>query len=118
MFGQGDTRLGQEVRDRVIRRRRSREAKAKGIADKAKKKMCELAEEMEEIKWDMEQDPSFPLEVKELEKLVRWKTQKGDGKLPKLKTDLERRWEEIIGQDSLQISLYNMEDVRTRTIRP
>ena len=98
----------------MIRRRRSREAKAKGIADKAKKKMCELAEEMEEIKWDMEQDPSFPLEVKELEKLVRWKTQKGDGKLPKLKADLERSGEEIKGRKPPQISPYNTEDEKDK----
>ena len=110
VFGQGDARLGPEVRDEVIRRRRAREAKAKRIADKAKKKLRELAEEVEEIKWDMEQDPSFPLEVKELEKLVRWKTRKGDGKLPKLKTDLERRWEEIKGRELPQISPHNTED--------
>ena len=77
-----------EVRDEVIRRRRAREAKAKGIADKAKKKLRELAEKVEEIKWDTEKDPSFPLGVKELEKLVRWKMQKGNEKLPKLKADL------------------------------
>ena len=74
IFGQGDARLSPEVRDEVIRRRRTREAKAKGIVDKAKKKLRNLAEEAEEIKWNMEQDPSFPLGVKDLEKLVRWKT--------------------------------------------
>ena len=47
MFGQGDGRLGPEVRDEVIRRRMAREAKAEGIAEKAKKNMRELAEEME-----------------------------------------------------------------------
>ena len=49
----------------MIRRRRAREGKAKGIADKAKKKLRELAEEVEEIKWDTEQDPLFSLGVKE-----------------------------------------------------
>ena len=50
VFGQGDARFCPEVRDEVIRRRRAREAKAEGIADKAKKKLRDLAEEAEEIK--------------------------------------------------------------------
>ena len=110
VFGQGDARLSPELRDELIRRRRAKEAKAEGIADKAKKKLRALVEEVEKIKWDMEQDPSFPLGVKELEKLVQWRTRKGDGKLPKLKADLERRWEEIKGRESPQISPYNTED--------
>ena len=76
VFGPGDARLGPEVRDEVIRRRRAREAKAKAIVDNVKKKLRELAAEVDKIKDEME-EPSFRLGVKHLEKLVRWKTRKG-----------------------------------------
>ena len=39
----------------------------------------------------------FTLRVKHLKNMVRWKTQKGDEKLPKKKADLQQRWEEIKG---------------------
>ena len=88
VFGPGDARLGPEVRDEVIRRRRKREAKAKSIVDNTKKKLRELAAEVDEIKDEME-EPSFRLGVKHLEKLVRWKTRKDNEKLPsKKKADL------------------------------
>ena len=47
VFGPGDARLGPEVRDEVIRRRRAREEKAKAVVDNAKKKLRELAWEVE-----------------------------------------------------------------------
>ena len=74
VFGQGDARLGPEVRDEMIRRQRAREAKAKGIADKAKKKLRELAEEVEEIKWDMEQEVGTMEDAKR-----RWKVTQAKG---------------------------------------
>ena len=49
-----------------------------------KNKLRELAAEVDKIKDEME-EPSFRLGVKHLEKLVRWKTQKGDEKLPSKK---------------------------------
>ena len=52
--------------------------------DNAKKKLRELAAEVEKIKDEME-EPSFRMGVKHLEKLVRWKTRKDDEKLPSKK---------------------------------
>ena len=73
----------------VIRRRRARDAKAKAIVDKAKKKLRELTAEVDKIK-DKMGEPSFRLGVKHIEKLMRWKTRKGNEKLPsKRKADLQ-----------------------------
>ena len=110
VFGPGDARLGPEVRDEVIRRRRAREEKAKAVVDNAKKKLRELVWEVEKIKDEME-EPSFRMGVKHLEKLVRWKTRKGDEKLPsKKRADLQQRWDAIKGRESPHISPYNSDD--------
>ena len=51
------------------------------------------------------------LGVKHLETLVQQKTQKRDEKLSKAKkADLKRRWEEIKGRESPQVSPYNTEN--------
>ena len=65
---------------------------------------------MDKIKDEME-EPSFKLGVKHLEKLVRWKTRKGDEKLPsKGKADLQQRWDAIKGWESPHISPHNSDD--------
>ena len=75
--------------------------------DNAKKKLRELAAEVDKIKDEME-EPSFRLGVKHLENLVRWKTRKDDEKLPsKRKADLQQRLDAIKGQESPHISPYN-----------
>ena len=93
-----------EVRDEVINRHRKKEAKAKAIEEKGKKKLQELAAEVIKIREEME-EPSYHLGVKHLEKLVQWKTQKGNKKLTsKKRADLLQRLNIIKEQESPHIS--------------
>ena len=57
------------------------------------------------------EEPSFRLGVKHLKKLVRWKTRKGNEKLPsKKRADLLQRWNDIKGRESPHISPCNSGD--------
>ena len=88
----------------VIRRRESKEAKEKATIDKKKKQLRLLAAEVVKIREEME-EPQFKLLKRHLEKLVRWKSRKGDEKLPsKKKEGLQKSWNKIKDWESPHVS--------------
>ena len=68
--------------------------------------MRELAAKVADIRDEMA-DPSFSMLNRHLETLIRYKTQKGDKKLPTKKAEMEQRWNEIKGRQSPHVSPYN-----------
>ena len=53
VFGNGNGRLGAEVRDEVIRRNEARKEKEAGVVSRKKMKLRELISRVKEIKDDM-----------------------------------------------------------------
>ena len=106
VFGLGDGVLGIQVRDEVIRRNDTRKAKAKATEANNKKKVRELAAKVGDIRDEMA-DPSFNMLNRHLETLIRYKTRKGDKKLPTKKAEMQQRWNEIKGRQSPHVSPYN-----------
>ena len=105
VFGQGDAKLGPEVRDRVISLNAERRDKEEAKANRKKDKMRELADAVQSIRYHQETDPSFILRVTHLEKLVRWKRNKDDSPLKsKRKEHLLERWEKTKGRRSPHVS--------------
>ena len=88
VFGRGDGVLGIQVRDEVIRRNAARKEKAKATEANNKKKVKELVAKVVDI-WDKVAEPSFVMLSRHVETLIRYKTRKGDMKLPpKKKADM------------------------------
>ena len=106
VFRRGDGVLGIQVRDEVIRRNDARKAKAKATEANNKRKVRELAAKVADIRDEMA-DPSFSMLSRHLATLIRYKTQKGDKKLPTKKAEMEQRWNEIKGRQSPHVSPYN-----------
>ena len=84
----------------------ARKAKAKATEANNKRKVRELAAKVADIRDEMA-DPSFSMLNRHLETLIRYKTQKGDKKLPTKKAEMEQRWNEIKGRQSPHVSPYN-----------
>ena len=106
VFGLGDGVLDIQVRDEVIRRNDARKAKVKATEANNKKKVRELVAKVGDIRDEMA-DPSFNMLNRHLETLIRYKTRKGDKKLPTKKADMWQRWNKIKGQQSPHVSPYN-----------
>ena len=62
-----------------------------------KKKVRELAAKVADIRDEMA-DPSFSMMNRHLETLIRYKTRKGDNKLPTKKAEMLQRWSETRDQ--------------------
>ena len=107
VFGRGDGVFGIQIRDEVIHRNATRKAKAKATKANNKKNVRELAAKVDDIRDEMA-SPPFVMLNKHLETLIRYKTRKGDKKLPsKKKTDILQRWNKIKGRQSPHVSPYN-----------
>ena len=101
---------GPLVRDEVIRRNEARKNKIATTAANDKKKLHKLVTEVEEIRHKQATEQSFTLLNRHLEKLIQWKKQKGDAKMPSKKVDLLKRWRETKGRQSPHIIPYSFDD--------
>ncbi len=82
VFGHGNGRLGEEVRDKVIRRSKARKDKEAAVESRKKMKLRELILSAKVIK-DKMKSKKFKLTGKDLFVLVRYKCMKGDQPMPK-----------------------------------
>ena len=93
VFGNGNGRLGAEVRDEVIRRNEARKEKEAGVVSRKKMKLRELISRVKEIKDDM-----------------KGKNYKLTAAIPSGKAALLARWNETKHRLSLRCSPNNSDD--------
>ena len=93
VFGNGNGRLGAEVRDEVIRRNEARKKKEAGIVLRKKMKLQELISRVKVIKDEMKGN-NYKLIIDKLRLLVTYKKTKEDAAIPSGKAALLTRWNE------------------------
>ena len=109
VFGNGNGRLGAEVRDEVIRRNEARKEKEAGVVSRKKMKLRELISRVKEIKDDMK-GKNYKLTVDKLCLLVTYKKTKEDAAIPSGKANLLARWNETKHRLSPRCSPNNSDD--------
>ena len=90
VFGNGNGRLGAEVRDEVICRNEAKKEKEAGVVSRKKMKLRELISRVKEIKDDMK-GKNYKLTVDKLRLLVTYKKTKEDAAIPSGKAALLAR---------------------------
>ncbi len=93
VFGNGNGRLGAEVRDEVICRNEARKEKEASIVSRKKKKLRELISRVKVIKDEMKGN-NYKLIVDNLRLLVTYKKTKEDAAIFSGKAALLTRWNE------------------------
>jgi len=109
IFGQGDGRLGTEVRDEVIRRNETRKEKEAAVVSRKKTKLQELISSAKTIKAEMK-NKDFKLTVDKLRVLVSYKKRNEDAAIPSGKAALLTRWNETKHRLSPRSSPNNSDD--------
>jgi len=109
IFGQGDGRLGTEVRDEVIRRNETRKEKEAAVVSRKKTKLQELISRAKTIKAEMK-NKDFKLTVDKLRVLVSYKKRNEDAAIPSGKAALLARWNETKHRLSPRSSPNNSDD--------
>ena len=109
VFGHGNGRLGEEVRDEVIRRNEARKDKEAAVESRKKMKLRELISSAKVIK-DKMKSKKIKLTGKDLLVLVRYKRMKGDQPMPKGVAALRTRWNDTKHRASPHCSPNNSDD--------
>ena len=109
VFGNGNGRLGAEIRDEVICRNEARKEKEAGIVSRKKMKLRELISRVKVIKGKMKGN-NYLLAVDKLRLLVTYKKTKIDTAIPSGKAALITQWNETKHRLSPWCSLNNSYD--------
>ncbi len=109
VFGHGNGRLGEEVRDEVICRNKARKDKKAAVELRKKMKLRELISTAKVIK-DKMKSKKFKLAGKDLLVLVRYKRMKGDQPMPKGVAALRTWWNDTKHRASPHCSPNNSDD--------
>ncbi len=109
-------KIGEEVRDEVIRRNEARKDKEAAVESRKKMKLRELILSAKVIK-DKMKSKKFKLTGKDLLVLVRYKRMKGDQPMPKGVAALRTRWNDTKHRASPHCSPNNSDDEKRRTMK-
>jgi hypothetical protein len=94
VFGNGNGRLGKEVRDAVVARNRAADQREAMQAANKKARLRELWKKVKKVRHEMKKK-DFKWTIKKLQALCQWKKIPSDKKMPSDKKGLLERWEVV-----------------------
>ena len=111
MFGNGDGRLGPEIRDAVVARNRAAAEREATKLSNNKTKLRARWKSVKKIRREMKKK-QFKWTNAKLTVMCQWKKNESDKKMPTKKDDLLKRYDEVRDRPSPNVSLHESDSDR------
>ena len=111
VFGNGDGRLGEEIRDAVVARNRAAAEREATKLSNNKTKLRDRWKNVKKIRREMKKK-QFKWTNAKLTVMCQWKKNESDKKMPTKKDELLKRYDEVMNRPSPNVSLHESDSDR------